>query len=136
MPNKREKRTDWNHGLQEAASNRELEAVQELVKEVVNVKAKDNLGRTVLHEAVKKGNVETVEQLLKAGEDTRSKDIIFGKAALRRAAKKKHSVVVKLLLKDGANVEATVLHDAAESGCEVVVQLLVDKGLLSDGNHV
>src|SRR5207248_569371 len=83
--------------------------------------SQDNFNRTALHIACR---IEPRELTSTIG---------YRRRALR-AERRRHVEMVKLLLENGADVDAkdyygwTALHIAAESGDEALVRLLLDKG--------
>ena len=88
----------------------------------------------LLTQAVKEKDLETIELLIKKGVDVNSKDK-SGKTPLYWAAEYGRTNVVKLLLKAGADVNATVsdgplkgytpLHEAAYLGHKDTVKVLI-----------
>lgn len=99
----------------------------------LDVRKKDTCGRTHLHKFAKRGDTESVENLLEAGANPNEKDFA-GWTALHEAALNGHLDVVKLLLKYGANVNSkgadsdTPLHDATGNNHCDIVELLVEHG--------
>ncbi|CAP79205.1 Pc06g02120 [Penicillium rubens Wisconsin 54-1255] len=86
-----------------------------------------------LVEACTRGSKDDVERLLKAGADPNTISAIHHAAApLHCAARNGHEDVIKLLLKNGANVNAkdeneqTALHGAAGQGCESIIRVLLE----------
>ncbi|GIZ44968.1 hypothetical protein CKM354_000815200 [Cercospora kikuchii] len=99
-------------------------------------------GRIALHVAVKRANVECVEQLLDCGANINNIDA-FGRTALHEAANFPGQTLgltlTELLLGRGADVNAcgvfsgeTVLHVAARHGHASIVALLLDHGAYVD----
>lgn len=83
--------------------------------------------------AVEKGNLSMVKQLLKSGMSVNSKGFL-GSTALMKAALKGNEEMVKLLLDFGADIYvkddggATPLHYAVRAGNSKIVELLVKSG--------
>ncbi|CEP17993.1 hypothetical protein [Parasitella parasitica] len=94
---------------------------------------KDTSGRTQLHKYAKRGDVDSVESLLKLGADANEKDYA-GWTALHEAALNGHFKAVKTLLEYGADVNSkgadldTPLHDATENNHCDIVELLLEHG--------
>lgn len=85
--------------------------------------------------AAKRGNKDFVERLLlRWGIDVNFQNNKNNPTALHYASGNGHEAVVRLLIENGADVNAryegnyTVLHTAAITGHETVVQLLIEKG--------
>jgi ankyrin repeat protein len=98
---------------------------------------RDGNGQTVLYLAVRGGNGEgneaMVRLLVDSGADVKAKDC-DRETVLHWAAEGGNEAIVRLLVDSGADVKAkdnrgkTVLHWAAERGNEAMVRLLVDSG--------
>lgn len=90
-------------------------------------------GRTVLHYAVARSNLDAVRCLVLAEVDIEAQDIEGG-TALHEATLKGNGEIFQLLLNAGANIEArnrhgfTPLHLAAQEGALRVVQGLLEAG--------
>jgi ankyrin repeat protein len=99
----------------------------------LDIRKKDTSGRTHLHKFSKRGDAESVENLLEAGANPNEKDFA-GWTPLHEAALNGHLNVVKLLLKYGANVNSkgadsdTPLHDATGNNHCDIVELLLEHG--------
>jgi ankyrin repeat protein/ppGpp synthetase/RelA/SpoT-type nucleotidyltranferase len=120
-----------------ACGKGDLQSVKRLLKDGVDVNAKDDYGWTALHYASQNGHDKVVEQLLvKDGVDVNATDN-DGLTALRCASQGGHDKVVEqILVKDGVDMNATdnkgrtALHQASRIGHdEVVEQLLVKDGV-------
>jgi ankyrin repeat protein len=104
-----------------------------LLKQAVDLEARDDHGTRILHLAALNGRKDIVKLLLDRGAEIEAKDK-DELTALHCAARKGHEAVVKLLLDRGAEVEVkdkyewTALHHAARNGQEAVVKLLLDRG--------
>jgi ankyrin repeat protein/beta-lactamase regulating signal transducer with metallopeptidase domain len=87
-----------------------------------------------LHEAALTGDINKVRSLLSKGADVNEKDP-GGKTALHCASEEGHAEVARLLISQGARVNATntvealtPLHYAARRGSKQTVELLLSKG--------
>lgn len=108
-----------------------------LINQGVDVNAKDTTatstpGSTALMYAAWKG--DTVTALLQKGVDVNAKNK-YGLTALLRAMNKGHVLIIKALLKQGANIEAkdtivgmTPLMSAAWNGDTTIMQILLANG--------
>ncbi|CAI8028796.1 Ankyrin-3, partial [Geodia barretti] len=91
-------------------------------------------GRTELHNAAERGDVEAVERLLSTSVNVNSRTEDEGHTALRLASWKGHVEVVRLLLKAGAAVFIpdkccrTPLYWASVRGHRAVVEQLLENG--------
>jgi ankyrin repeat protein len=99
----------------------------------LDVNAQDKLGRSALHWAAARGEVECAKLLAPS-----TKPILHDKdgwTPLHEAVIRRHNNVVEVLLQNGHSAdirdkrERTVLHWAAEYGNREVVRMLVEKGL-------
>ena len=88
---------------------------------------------TPLHEAVIKGNLERVKELLDGGAKVDRGDETAGHTPLHNAAHHGHPNIAALLIERGANIEATSwdgitpLHLAASAGHHGLVTKLLDR---------
>ncbi|MEC8882750.1 MAG: ankyrin repeat domain-containing protein, partial [Pseudomonadota bacterium] len=124
-----------------AATYRNPQMVQLLLKKGADGLATDNQGQTALHLAARYSNPQMVELLLKktgifnrkTGPNLNAKDN-QGQTALHLAARYSNPQMVQLLLKKGAdrlatdNQRQTALHLAVQSKNTDMVQLLLDNG--------
>ena len=123
--------TDWDNELLEAARNGDLIKVQTLLEKGANPNAKDDDGKTPLHNAVKEGHVEIVKLLLEHGANPNAQDD-GGLTPLHSAAFHGYVEIVKLMLEHGANPNAktilghTPLHIAVQEGYVEIVKLLLE----------
>lgn len=107
--------------------------VQRLLKNGVDIEAKNYYGDTALHFAATNGKSDVVQLLLKSGAQIEATNG-SGATALHHAAMNGENDVVQLLLKNGAKIEAmnrsgaTALHHAAGNGRHDIVQKLLKKG--------
>ncbi|NWW22179.1 BARD1 protein, partial [Falcunculus frontatus] len=98
-------------------------------------------GETLLHVASIKGDLASVEQLLKNGADPNVKDHA-GWTPLHEACNHGHREVVELLLRHRALVNTTgyqndsPLHDAARNGHVAIVELLLLHGASRDAVNI
>jgi hypothetical protein len=101
--------------------------------ELVDVDARDLLGRTPLHVASGEGYVGICKLLLKRGADVNARNSI-GETPLHYAAERGHADVARVLIEHGAEVNArdnrgqTPLHKAAKEGICALVKLLLENG--------
>ena len=123
--------------LMSAAQSGDLETIKLLLKNGVEINAKDNAGYTALTWAAVEGQTNVVKLLLDKGADFNAKDT-KGFTTLMIASEQGQTIVVKLLLDKGADINAkdtnatTALMVAVEGGWghtnTDVVKLLLDKG--------
>ncbi|GMS95825.1 hypothetical protein PENTCL1PPCAC_18000, partial [Pristionchus entomophagus] len=97
--------------------------------------AKDDQGRTPLHQAAKYGFEDTVVALVNAGSDLHAKNV-YDETALDCAVKAGQLATTKVLMDRGALSSAdedrgveTPLHLAARAGHESIVQYLLSQGV-------
>ena len=117
--------------------------VEQIVKEFVDIGARDNQGRTPLHYAVEAGKLEIIKYLIERGADVNAADS-HGRTPLHYAVKSDRPDVVSLLLEKGSEVLVkdehgnTPLHLAAEEGYTDVIRTLLsnvkDPSLLNAKN--
>ena len=122
-----------------AARSNHILCVSELVNNTTplgspcHINQNDNVGKTSLSIAAKKGFDELVELFISSGADVNSRDL-FGISALMYACKNKHDKCVALLLESGADTDVvdgngnTSLFHATKSGAITSVELLILKG--------
>ena len=95
--------------------------------------ARDNLGNTPLHAAVKWNSIESAKTLISLGVDVNAQNL-SGKTALNEACRSAKREMAVLLIKSGADINAadaagrTVLMDAISSMNEQMVSLLIGYG--------
>lgn len=118
-----EKDLDWQ--LRYAAIEGDLEGVKRLVAAGANVNAKDEYGRTPLHEAAERDHIKVVTYLVEHEADVNRKDK-NGKTPLLCAGLK----TLSFLLANGANAESknVGLWRYARISRADVVQLFIDNG--------
>lgn len=85
--------------------------VQEALLKEKGVNAKDRNGKTRLHIAANRGDIQTVKLLIEAGADVNATDR-FGDTALHNAANMGHIKVVKLLIDAGADINIKNINDS------------------------
>ena len=95
--------------------------------------AKGDAPEISILEAVKGADIETVKQHLAAGTDINEKDNLLGQRPLHQAIADGHAEIAKLLIKSGADVNATNNFNTtplmlAADKSESIVKLLIDKG--------
>lgn len=128
--------------INNASRTGDVGTIEKLVKSGVDVREKDNDGRSSLHFAVDGQNIEVIKLLLRYGADITEKTN-KGNTALHTACSKGYKEAVELLLssvdlKDlnylvNATTNTgkmTALHVAAEKGFPDIVQLLLQKGAI------
>ncbi len=120
--------------IHEAAIQGDVNKVKEIIqKEPDEVHAKDTQGRTALHRAAQKGNIEMVEFLIASGADMNAKDD-NGRTPLIYALDFNNFDIANLLIEKGANVKIAdnrglvALHWAAGLGKEDLAKVLLSKG--------
>ncbi|PMD50811.1 ankyrin [Hyaloscypha bicolor E] len=128
--------------LQMCAYNGHSRALRQLLENIGPLKRqgeidqKDTAGNTALHYRVDSGSSKTIDVLLEFRADSTLRNN-SGLAALHKAVIANEEPAVLALLGRGANVDIrtdgekpgrTVLHLAAESGLQAMVELLVDHG--------
>ena len=117
-----------------AASDGDLKAIQDMLKEGVDVNSRDWDELTALIPAASAGHVEICKFLVEKGIDINAKDK-DGITALMEASIMGHTDVVKFLLENGADAneaassEVTALWLAASEGKTEVMKILLDKGV-------
>jgi ankyrin repeat protein len=118
----------------EAAMQKNVGAVRELLRQGADVNAAQGDGMTALHWAASHGNAELAEMLLVSGANVRALTRINSYTPLFFAAREGNPGVVTALLKAGADPKAvsstgsTPLMLAASSGNVDVVRALLDAG--------
>ncbi|HEY2586028.1 MAG TPA: ankyrin repeat domain-containing protein [Tepidisphaeraceae bacterium] len=112
-------------------------AVASLIRSGALPAARDDFGRTPLHDAVAAGSEAAVRRLLDAGADARAADD-YGTTPLHLACRNGRVGTARMLLERGADPNAatsagaTPLHEAASVGDAVLVRLLIDHGARPD----
>jgi ankyrin repeat protein len=91
--------------LMRAARQDDVATVHALLREGVDVQARDREGRTAFMAAVAQGSASVVPRLLQAGVSTQERDR-EGRTVLMTAATQGHAAIVSLLLQAGADVQA------------------------------
>ncbi len=125
---------DGKTALYWASKKGHRDIVQILIgSRLVDVNHKSPWGMTALHESVRGGHVDAVEELLKAGADINALDV-DERTPLYWASERGYAKVVDMLLDKGANPslsdqdKRSPLHRAARYGHTDVVSILVQKG--------
>lgn len=120
--------------LQYAVITNHKPAVELLLKNGANVRARYRTGAAALHLAANRGYLEIAGLLLARGAAADDTDL-NGNTALFEAAWKGHTAMVALLLDKGASANAisfhtgsTPLHEAAAKGHSEVVEMLLARG--------
>lgn len=122
-----------DQALLQAASNGDLEQIEQLLDKGADLNALVLEGPTPLMEAAAEGHVDAVKLLLKRGAYVNLKRS-HGCTALMRASQGGHIEVVRLLLNNRADVNAkdernwTALTFASLHGHLEIAELLLDKG--------
>ena len=134
-------RAQGNAIVAEAAMQKNVGAVRELLKQGVDVNAAQGDGMTALHWAASHGDVELTKMLLQAGANVRALTRINSYTPLFLAAREGNADVVGALLGAGADAKAvsstgsTPLMLAAASGNVDAVAALLDAGAEIDGKE-
>ena len=98
-------------------------------------------GQTPLHFAIKSGNMDMVELLIKHDADLEFKDN-YKETALNCAVRAESNEIIKYLLKQGANVNtqasdsSSPLTFAVHQGNSEAVSILLEYGALLDRSHL
>lgn len=124
-----------------AAKNGDLDWVKKLIeKKNADVNYKTSSGKTVLIKAANNKNKKVVNYLLLLKDKNNKKLVNFncvdnnGQTAMHKAAKNNDSVIIKMLVKVGADKNKqdrwgnTALHIAAKKGFLEVVKELIENG--------
>ena len=99
--------------LLEAVQKKKVNQVKTLIKNGISVNATDKQGWSLLHLAVRQGNLEMVRLLLDNKVDVNAKNkliTLWNVAALHEAASRGHLDIARLLLDKGADVNITDEH--------------------------
>ena len=119
--------------LIEAIKDQDHEAVRALLKQKIDVNAREGDGATALHWAVVRDDVEAVEGLLRAGANVNAAND-YGVTAVSLACTNRNTTVVKTLLAAGADPNAatstgeTALMTCTRTGSADAVAALLDHG--------
>ncbi|HTW64370.1 MAG TPA: ankyrin repeat domain-containing protein [Bryobacteraceae bacterium] len=123
-----------NTTVADAAQNRDIPALQELLRQHANVNAAQPDGTTALHWAAHWNDPEMTGILLKAGADAKAVNH-YGASPLSEAATVGNATIIEQLLKAGANPNTrttadgeTVLMTSARAGNVDAVKVLLDHG--------
>ena len=122
--------------LIEAIRDRDHDTVHALLKQEVDVNAREGDGATALHWAVVRDDVELVEALLRAGADVDAAND-YGVTPLTLACINRNATAVGQLLGAGANPDAatsmgeTALMTCARTGSAEALEALFDHGASS-----
>ncbi len=106
----------------------------ELIRRGANIDARDREGRTALLMSVNRGSVHAVDMLVQLGADIHLVTFDREKSALHIAAEAGHQDIAKILLQNGARLDApdvngvTALMHAAADGHTAVAQYLLGRG--------
>ena len=116
-----------------ATRNGRLEAVRVLLESVADMNYQDNLGKSVMHLALRHPSTDLAKLLLSSGANPNALDR-WGNTAMHDASSSGQIRFIKLLLVYGANVNSrnksgwSPLHYAARGGHLRVVRLLLEYG--------
>jgi len=91
--------------LHSAAEKGNIEEAKSLIKEGIDVNAKDQDGLTPLHYATWEGHLKIVRLLIENGADINAKNK-WGNTPLHYAIKRRHLKIVRLLIENGADINA------------------------------
>lgn len=124
--------SELDQQLIRAAARADVVVLRQLIKDGAQVNAVDEWGNTALLLAAREGDLETARALLRAGADVNGRAGPF--TPLGQAALRGHSHMVRLLLRGGAQVDATGLNEhtplmnAVKLNHPEVVSLLLKAG--------
>jgi len=122
----------------DAAQDRDLEAVRELLRAGADVNAAQNDGMSALHWAAQNDDAPVIEVLLYAGANTAATTRLGGYAPLHLAGRAGNASALDALLTGGADADAftttgvTALHFASASGRGDAVEILLLHGAAID----
>ncbi|KAG7201780.1 hypothetical protein KM043_004500 [Ampulex compressa] len=88
--------------LHEAIKSGNLEVVNEIIRLGADVRAKDNVGQTILHIAALTGNVAAIECILRKNLIDVSAETFFGMTPLAAARRGGQELAVEVLIRNGA----------------------------------
>ena len=134
FPNWSQEYTESIQGLWVAATFGLCNVCAVLLRQGVNVQAKDSLGQRALHRAAIQGYDTITQMLLDADAELDARSDDFSRTALHWASLNGRPEVIQILLARGAQVDAsdkrkrTSLSLAASNGSEVVIRLLLSAG--------
>ena len=116
--------------LNQAAQNNDLLALNEILKQKININATTEEGWTALQFAAFKGYDKIVDALLKAGIDANIQGKVYSRTALHYAVDRGNIGVVRLLVASGAdvsiidNLNKKALDIAQEKGLTEIARIL------------
>jgi ankyrin repeat protein len=120
--------------LNEAIQKGDLDDIKSIVSEDrAKINERDDSGNTILHNAVREGNIEIVKYLLSQDADVNIKNS-GGETALQIAIYSNNEELIKYLVSNGADVnfkgvyDESPLHDAIMKGNIEIVKYLVSRG--------
>lgn len=120
--------------LRTASGNGHDKVVKLLLERGADEKAQSPDWRMALEQASRSGHANVVKLLLDKGPDVDAHERVWGDV-LRAASRRGHTEVAELLLDKGVDVNIrgrwdrrTALQLATNSGCELTVKMLIDRG--------
>jgi ankyrin repeat protein len=108
----------------------EIEILEILINAKVNVNMQDKFGRTALHWAESRGDIDVCKILLDAGADVNIQEMEIGQTALHSAIWKEDIKIAQMLLNAGADVnlkdkkKRTVLKEVEKTNNPEMIKII------------